>query len=117
MPKLSGTRDGHVTALPPIPTADGDLHVRAVLERLTGADDRAMVAAAAEGAAAVTEQTYAHLLKVLVDWDLEDDNGDTLPVTVENLEALPNTIILAITMAVGEAMRPPENGRPSANGS
>ena len=117
MPRLTGTLDGKPVDLEPIPTADGDLHVTVVLERLTGADDRAMAAAIAAGAGEVSEQTKRHILKVLHSWDLLDDDDQPLPITMDSLDAVPARIVADIAVGVQEAMRPPPNGKPSAGGS
>lgn len=116
MPRLSGTRDGHVQGLT-VPTAAGDLHLQYVAERITRDDIAAVTDAQALGAVALQDATAVYLAKVIVGWDLTDDDDQPLPVTADNMAALPVFLTVAISTAIGEAMRPPGSARPSADGS
>lgn len=58
------------------------------------------------------------LADVLVGWDLEDDQGGALPVSLDALEELPTKVVVQFLAAIREDMVPnPTSGEPSAAGS
>lgn len=57
--------------------------------------------------AAQTEFSVNLLSKMIVEWDvLEDEGGPPMPITKKNLMALPQMVINAIIEGVTEHMRP-----------
>lgn len=72
-------------------------------DRLTGAvADRAMMAPEPEQ----VRRTAETLAELLEGWDITDDDEQPLPITVENLLALPVALLTATMLALGQDSRP-----------
>lgn len=57
-------------------------------------------------AATSWREQYAVFVQTLVEWNLVDDKGDTLPLTVESLLVTEDTVVAAIVDAWVQAGRP-----------
>lgn len=58
------------------------------------------------------------LSKLLVRWDLTDDEGETVPTTAESLADLPAQLLMRVLEAITDDMAPnPPRGDDSSNGS
>ncbi len=70
-----------------------------------------------EEALALTNGEYSNktasalVSKLVLDWDVEGDDGEPLPLTVEALRPLPTAFKMAIVLRVMEEMRPSGNPR------
>lgn len=105
MPKLTALRDDGPTKPLTVPTGieGADLHVDYKPSMLdTGGQLEASALPPREQVGAVLEQ----LAVAITGWDLEDDAGKVLPVTLATLHALPATVSSALMQAVTEDQRP-----------
>lgn len=66
-------------------------------------------------ATAALDAMLALLLPVLVRWDIEDENGENLPITSASLRAVPLAVLRAILGAIQEDSRPGEAPAPSVS--
>lgn len=54
------------------------------------------------------------LSRIVVQWDLEGEDGESYPITPDDLSVLPSAFLLAVLTGVREDMTPkPTNGRGS----
>lgn len=70
-----------------------------------------------DAALALTNGEYSNktasalVSKLLIDWDVEGEDGQSLPLTVEALRPLPTAFKMAIVLKVLEELRPAGNPR------
>jgi len=77
---------------------------------LTLADEQALVDAQADGTA--TAKVADQLCKLLVLWDVVDEDDTPLPITPETMDTLPGAVLASVLTAIREDQSPnARNGR------
>lgn len=46
------------------------------------------------------------LNQILIEWDLQDEDGQPYATTIEALEVLPTTLLMQVFQSIAEAMKP-----------
>ncbi len=104
MPKLSQIQHEEIKDVV-IPFGSESLTVTIVASRATvGWQRKAKQVGDEEGAGASAD----HFFTVVKDWDLEDDDGNKIPLDASGIDLLGVKTINKLAVSIGEALRPNE---------